>query len=61
MVRDVRESYAPMPGQDQALLPGAIEAERFARYRREGIPFGEREQSSIVALSERLGLSLPWD
>lgn len=61
MVRDVRDSYAPMPGQDRALLPGAIEAERLERYRRDGIPFGEREQGSIVKLSERWGVELPWE
>ena len=32
-----------------------------ARYRRDGIPYGEREQSSATRLSERLGVALPWD
>ena len=36
MVRTVRETYEPMPGQDRALLPGAIEEERMASSSRRG-------------------------
>ena len=61
MVRDVRETYEPMPGTDRALLPGAIEEERFEVHRRDGIRYGEMEQESARAASERLGVSLPWD
>ena len=60
LVRDVRETYAPMPGRDRALLPGAIEAECLERYRREGIPFGPQEQRSVARLGERLEVELPW-
>lgn len=60
MVRDLGDTYQPMPGTDRAQLPGAIEAQRMERYRRDGIPFGEREQSSITGLAERLGLAVPW-
>ncbi len=61
MVRDVRETYEPMPGTEQALLPGAIEAERTVQHRREGIRYGEMEQASARAASERLGVPLPWE
>ena len=61
MGRDVQRTYQPMPGTDRALLPGAIEEERFETYRREGIPYGETEQNSALAASLRLGVPLPWD
>ena len=61
MVRDVRESYEPMPGEDRALLPGAIEEERLEMHRREGIRYGEMEQEQARKVSERLGIPLPWD
>jgi LDH2 family malate/lactate/ureidoglycolate dehydrogenase len=61
MVRDVRETYTPMPGTDRALLPGAIEEERFAYHRANGIRYGEMEQTATRAASERLGVPLPWD
>ncbi len=61
LVRDVRETYAPIPGTDRALLPGAIEEERTEFHRREGIRYGEMEQEAARRLSERLGVALPWD
>lgn len=61
LVRDVRETYAPMPGTDQALLPGAVEEARMREYRQEGIRYGEKEQASARQASERLGAPLPWD
>ncbi len=61
MVRDIRETYRPMPGYDRALLPGAIEEERMAQYRQEGIRYGEMEQAAARAASERLGVPLPWE
>ncbi len=61
VVRDVRETYEPMPGTDRVLLPGAIEAERLEAQRREGICYGEPEQQAAREASERLGVPLPWD
>ncbi len=61
MVRDVRETFEPMPGYDRALLPGGIEVERFETHRREGIRYGEMEQESAREVSERLDVPLPWD
>jgi LDH2 family malate/lactate/ureidoglycolate dehydrogenase len=61
LVRDVAESYEPMPGTDRALLPGAIEEERMAIHRRDGVRYGEMEQENARAVSARLGVALPWD
>ena len=61
MVRDVRETFEPMPGYDRALLPGGIEVERFEMHRRDGIRYGEMEQESAREVSERLDVPLPWD
>jgi LDH2 family malate/lactate/ureidoglycolate dehydrogenase len=61
MVVDVRETFAPMPGTDRALLPGALEEERLAQHRREGIRYGEREQEAARRVGQRLGVPLPWD
>ncbi len=61
LAHDVRETYEPMPGTEQALLPGAIEVERTALHRQDGIRYGEMEQESARGVSERLGVPLPWD
>lgn len=61
MVRDIHQTYTPMPGTDRSLLPGAIEEERFALHRQQGIRYGEMEQTAARAASERLGVPLPWD
>ncbi len=59
--RALRETYAPMPGYDQVLLPGAIEEETLRLHRRDGIRFGEPEQQSARRLSEYLDVPLPWE
>jgi LDH2 family malate/lactate/ureidoglycolate dehydrogenase len=59
--RDVREHYRPMPGNDEARLPGAVEEEIFARHRRDGIRYGEMEQENARAVGERLGVAAPWE
>ncbi len=61
LVHDVRETYEPMPGTEQPLLPGAVEVERTALHRQDGIRYGEMEQESARGVSERLGVPLPWD
>ncbi|MDA0312740.1 MAG: Ldh family oxidoreductase [Planctomycetota bacterium] len=61
MIREVRETYEPMPGTDRALLPGAVEEERMALHRAEGIRYGDREQESARELAARLDVPLPWD
>jgi L-2-hydroxycarboxylate dehydrogenase (NAD+) len=61
MVRDVADTFEPFPGYDRALLPGAIEAERFEQYRKQGIPYGEGEQEQMREVCNRLQVPLPWD
>lgn len=61
MVRDIRNSYVPMPNTDRALLPGAIEEERFINSREKGIRYGEMEQKHAQAVSQRLAVAVPWD
>lgn len=61
LVQYIGKAYEPMPGTDRALPPGAIEEERAALHRREGIRYGEREQESVREVSKRLGIPLPWD
>jgi LDH2 family malate/lactate/ureidoglycolate dehydrogenase len=61
MVRDVAESFEPFPGHDRALLPGAIEAERMAQHRLDGIKFGAMEQEAVRRVCERHTVTLPWD
>lgn len=58
--RDLAAHYAPIPGTDRVRLPGALEAERMERYRREGIPYGEPEQQAARALGDHFGVALPW-
>lgn len=60
LARDIATFYQPMPGTDRALLPGAIEEERMALHRREGVRYGEMEQEAAKALNQRLGVPVPW-
>ena len=60
-IRDIRDGHLPLPGTDRVYLPGHIEEERMVEYRRDGIPFGDSEQSAMRGLCERLELPLPWD
>ncbi|MBM3265139.1 MAG: Ldh family oxidoreductase [candidate division Zixibacteria bacterium] len=60
-VKDIRETYEPMPGCDAALLPGAVEAQYTRRHREQGIRYGAPEQASARQVAERLGVALPWD
>ena len=61
LVADVRTSYEPMPGMEEALLPGAIEERRMQLHRREGIRYGELEEEQLREVGARLGVPLPWD
>ena len=61
MVRDVKNTYEPLPGMEQALLPGAIEEDRFVFHRQNGIRYGEMEQEGARLVSQRLDLPLPWN
>lgn len=59
-VRKVRE-LSPLVGFKDALLPGAVEANRESQYRVEGIPVGERHRSRLNELADELKIEVPWD
>ena len=61
LVVEVRDSYEPLPGYDQALLPGAVEEETAVRYRAQGVRYGKMEQDETEKVCARLGVQLPWD
>ncbi|MAP90981.1 hypothetical protein CMK15_05445 [Candidatus Poribacteria bacterium] len=61
MVRDVKNTYEPLPGTEQALLPGAIEEDRFSFHQQNGIRYGEMEQEGIRLVSQRLDVPIPWN
>ena len=50
----------PSPGYDEALLPGAIEAQRERAYASEGIPVGTRHRDDLSAVAQELGVAVPW-
>jgi LDH2 family malate/lactate/ureidoglycolate dehydrogenase len=58
--RDVRANYTPIPGAEAAELPGATEEQSMARFRAEGIRFGEAEQNAARSMHEHFGVPLPW-
>ncbi len=56
----IKDSYAPLPGFDEVMLPGEKEARSEALYRAEGIRFGEREQEAAREMSQFFDVPLPW-
>ncbi len=60
-IHDVCASFAPMPGQDEVLMPGHMEERILARHLKEGIRFGQREQQTARQMHEDSGVPLPWD
>ena len=56
----IKQSYAPLPGFDEVMLPGEKEARSEADYRANGIRFGPREQEAAQEMSDLLGVALPW-
>jgi L-2-hydroxycarboxylate dehydrogenase (NAD+) len=60
-IRDVCESFAPMPGQDEVVMPGHVEERILAKHLREGIRYGEREQTAARQMHDDWGVPLPWD
>ena len=57
---DIARQMQPMPGYDQARLPGSVEAELEEKYRREGIPVSLETAGRIERLAAELGVSCPW-
>jgi LDH2 family malate/lactate/ureidoglycolate dehydrogenase len=58
-VQQVRQ-LQPLPGFDQSLVPGGIEALRARQYRQEGVPVGGWHQEQLETLAGELGLAVPW-
>lgn len=59
-VREICSQMRPPPGQDRALLPGMLEAEREETYGREGIPLATDTCDRFEEIGEQLGVPLPW-
>lgn len=58
-VRTVR-SLTPLPGFDEAYLPGGVEAARERHFREEGVPLGPEHREALETLAAELGLTVPW-
>lgn len=58
-VRAVR-TLQPLPGFDQAFLPGGVEAARERDYGQSGIPVGPEHQRRLEEMADELGLRPPW-
>jgi LDH2 family malate/lactate/ureidoglycolate dehydrogenase len=50
----------PLPGYDQSLLPGAIEAQRGQAYAVEGVPVGSAHRDVLTAVAAEIGVPTPW-
>jgi LDH2 family malate/lactate/ureidoglycolate dehydrogenase len=50
----------PLPGYDQSLLPGAIEAQREQAYAAEGVPVGSAHRDVLTGVAAELGVPTPW-
>ena len=50
----------PFPGEDRALLPGALEWEREQRWASEGIPVGADHRRDLAAIAAELGVETPF-
>ena len=58
-VRRVR-LLEPLPGSDEAYLPGGVEAARMAEYRRDGVPLTPWHRERLEGVAQDLGLQVPW-
>ena len=50
----------PFPGEDRALLPGALERERERTWAVEGIPIGPDHQRDLAKVAAELGVETPF-
>lgn len=50
----------PFPGEDRALLPGALEWEREQSWASEGIPVGPDHRRDLAAIAAELGVETPF-
>jgi L-2-hydroxycarboxylate dehydrogenase (NAD+) len=59
-VRAVRQ-LTPLPGFDEAYLPGGVEAARERHYREESVPLSEDHREKLETLARDFGLEVPWN
>jgi L-2-hydroxycarboxylate dehydrogenase (NAD+) len=50
----------PLPGYEQSLLPGAIEAQRERAYAVDGVPVGKAHRDALAGVATELGVKTPW-
>jgi LDH2 family malate/lactate/ureidoglycolate dehydrogenase len=50
----------PLPGYDEALLPGAIELQREKAWTVEGVPVGTKHREALSGVAAELGVTVPW-
>jgi len=50
----------PLPGYDEALLPGAIEAQREQSWAVEGVPVGPNHRKALSDVARELDVTTPW-
>jgi L-2-hydroxycarboxylate dehydrogenase (NAD+) len=50
----------PVPGTAGAYLPGAVELQREARYRQEGVPLRDDHRRDLEQIATQLGVDVPW-
>ena len=57
---EICRQMKPMPGNDRALLPGMLEAERQELYLREGIPMANDTCRMLEGIAADLEVPVPW-
>lgn len=50
----------PLPGFEESLLPGGIEAVRRRKFSVEGIPVSATHQQRLEEVAQELGMQVPW-
>ena len=60
-LRQKTHAMQPLPGLDRTLLPGEIEAEREADFRRNGIPLDDTHIQSLQELAGELDVPCYWE
>ena len=60
LVRGVRETMKPLPGNDEATLPGTVEHRNAAAYAADGVPYAVEDLERIEACGKELGIEPKW-
>ena len=59
-ITEICTQMRPMPGNDRAMLPGMLEAERQEAYQREGIPLAKETCQLLETIAGPLDVPVPW-